>query len=82
MAGSAKAVADGAAAWYIRRSVTSRATRFAYGPSLATLYSTSDPRHRNRTIHKDCDGDAVHGVWGEFVAKVRFYDNGASAVVE
>jgi hypothetical protein len=82
MAGSAKAVADGAAAWYIRRSVTSRATRFAYGAVVRALYNISDWRHRGRIVYKDCDGDRVHGVWSATVAKVSLYDNGTNAIME
>jgi hypothetical protein len=82
MAGSAKAVADGAAAWYIRRSVTFRVTRFAYGVIGHRPCDRSDQRHRSRTVHNDCDGDNVHGVWSEIVAKVRFYNNGANAIID
>jgi hypothetical protein len=72
MAGSAKAVADGAAAWYIQRSVTSRTTRFAYGVHIKPPYDASNQKHRGRTVHKNFNGDNVHGVWGEIVAKVSF----------
>jgi hypothetical protein len=82
MAGSAKAVADGAAAWYIRRSVTSRATRFAYGIDCRKTYNDSDQRHHGRTIHKACDGDKVYWVWTEIAAKVSFHDSGANVIIE
>jgi hypothetical protein len=82
MASSAKAVADGAAAWYIRRSVTSRATRFAYGIHMKHPYNKDDWRHRGRTVRKDCDGDNVHGVWGQTVARVSLHNYGVDIVIE
>jgi hypothetical protein len=68
--GSDNAVADGGAAWYIRRSVSGRAMRFAYGMHMAFPYDASDVRHKGRKVYKDLDGDWVHGVWGLIVAKV------------
>jgi hypothetical protein len=77
MTGSAKAVADGAAAWYIRRAVTARATRFAYGTDATESYDDSNLRHRGRIVHDSYNGKRVSGTWSEIVAKVGFHDNGA-----
>jgi hypothetical protein len=75
-------VADGAAAWYIRRSVTVRATRFAYGIAMRLPYDRFDPRHRGRTVNEDPDGDTVRGIWSEIVAKVNSHDNDIGAIIE
>jgi hypothetical protein len=68
---SGKAVADGAVAWYIRRSVTGRATRFAYGISVTRLYDPSDWRHNGRS---DPEGDAIKRCWSEIVDKASSLD--------
>jgi hypothetical protein len=68
--GRGKAVADGAAAWYIRRSVTGRAARFAYGTTIRLKYDPSNPTHVGRTVRHDVDGDFVNGFWSEIVKKV------------
>jgi len=69
-----KAVADGAVAWYIRRSVTGRATRFAYGVEVLHPYEPSDFRHGRRKVRRNFDGDYVEGIWNEIVAKDHTFE--------
>jgi hypothetical protein len=71
---SAKAVADGAVAWYIRQSVKGRAARFAYGISIRVPYDRNSSKHEGRQVHQDNVGDYVLGVWSAIVAKVSLFD--------
>jgi len=74
-ASSAKAVADGAAAWYISSFVIARATRFRYGITIRVPHDTSDWRQNGRAVSHDFDGEFVHGVWSEIIAKVGLFAN-------
>jgi hypothetical protein len=68
---SGKAVADGAAVWYIRRSVTGRATRFAYGINIISKYDPFNEMHKGREVVDLPAGDFVQGVWSPIVNKVK-----------
>jgi|ERR1700722_10434644 len=74
-ASSAKAVADGAAAWYISSFVIARATRFRYGITVRVPHDTSDRRQIGRAVSHELDGEFVNGVWSEIVAKVGLFGN-------
>jgi hypothetical protein len=72
---SAKAVADGAVAWYIQHSVKRRATRYAYGLSNMKLHDPENLLHRSRELSREVDGDFVRHVWSQIIAKVRNFIN-------
>ncbi|TFK18829.1 hypothetical protein FA15DRAFT_241935 [Coprinopsis marcescibilis] len=55
-----KAVSDGAIAFYLGRSVTSRISKFAYGIIVSVDYDRSDPEHRRRRAKAYV---AVDGQW-------------------
>lgn len=69
---SAKAVADGAIIWFAKQAVKARATRYAFGVHNMVTYNAADPRHQNRPVHTDREGEFVWGVWSEIVPRVRF----------
>jgi hypothetical protein len=66
---TAKAVAVGAVAWRIQRSVVARATRFALGIPLAVHYDPDNEDHQGREISDEFDGKWVRGAWHEIVLK-------------
>jgi hypothetical protein len=66
---AAKAVAEGAAIWYIQHSVVARATRFSYGIHAREAFSNSNPMHRGRKVERSSGGDHVAGVWDEIVPR-------------
>ncbi|KAK1226878.1 hypothetical protein PQX77_010125, partial [Marasmius sp. AFHP31] len=53
-----KAVADGAASFYLDHMVSARVSRFTYGIECNVLYKPSDPEHRKRslTVYTDLAG--------------------------
>jgi hypothetical protein len=64
-------VADGAVIWLARLSVTSRATRFAYGVQIIVPFDANNQSHRGRPIVAGADGvDHVIGFWCEVVPRV------------
>lgn len=66
-----KAAADGAVIWLARLSVTSRATRFAYGARVGVPFDTKNESHRGRPTFTSADGLCyVSGVWSEIVPRV------------
>ena len=75
-------MADGAAAWYIRRSVTGRATRFAYGVSTKLPYDPSKREHRGKKLLRDFEGQYVTGIWNEIVPKVKLSDIKVEPVID
>jgi hypothetical protein len=66
---NAKVVAEGAAIWHIKQSVTARATRFAYGASVLLPHQPNDPEHSGRKVQAYPDRDLVAGHWNEIVGK-------------
>ncbi|KAK6977910.1 hypothetical protein R3P38DRAFT_3120844 [Favolaschia claudopus] len=67
-----KAVANGALAWHLDSSVSSRIAKYHYGISVRVAVDEGDPEHRNagRTRFTGLDGvHYVHGVWSGIVKK-------------
>jgi len=71
---TAKAVADGAVAWFVQKSVKARATRFAFGARIKVPYSASYWRHNGRKVHHDVEGDFVYGYWNQIVPKDHVFE--------
>ena len=68
---SVKAVANGALAWHIDNTVSSRVSRFHYGTMIRVPYDKDDKDHEGRISFKDLDGEEyVSGAWSRIVAKV------------
>ncbi|KAJ1299868.1 hypothetical protein OPQ81_002662 [Rhizoctonia solani] len=67
---TAKAVADGAVIWCGKTSVTSRATRAAYGLDINVPYNPSDRDHYGRRIHRHAAGYEylIHG-WSQIIGQ-------------
>ena len=66
-----KAAADGAVIWLARSSVTSRATRFAYGSEKRVPFDSKNKNHKSRPTFIDADGVCyITGLWCEIVPRV------------
>lgn len=66
---SAKPVADGAAMWAVAQTVSSRATRYAYGIDMSIPRNNRDEEHRSRPIIKFTSSERVDGAWSEIIAR-------------
>jgi hypothetical protein len=68
---STKAVANGALAWYLDKSVSARVNKYHYGTQVGLLSTPSDPDMTGRARFIDNAGETrVDGGWSPIVAKV------------
>jgi hypothetical protein len=71
MVGRTKAVANGALAWALTNSVTTRINKYHYGCKVFRFYSASDPDMIGRPVHHHMTGrDVVRGCWSTVIAQV------------
>jgi hypothetical protein len=69
--GRTKAVANGALAWALNNSVTTRINKYHYGCEVNAWYSPQDPTMVGRTVHVHVSGrKVVHGAWSNIIAQV------------
>jgi len=62
---AAKAVADGSVIWFVKRFVSARATRFAFGTDIVIPVPPSDDS--DRTVVFTADGPSFIGGWSQIV---------------
>jgi hypothetical protein len=68
---SVKAVANGALAWHIDNTVSSRVSRFHYGTRIRVPYDKDDKDHKGRMPFKSLNREEyVSDAWSRIVAKV------------
>jgi hypothetical protein len=71
---STKAVANGALAWYLDKSVSVRVNKYHYGTWVSLPWTSSDPEMIDRLPFVDNTGEArVTGGWSGIVTKVSHF---------
>jgi hypothetical protein len=66
-----KAVANGALAWFLDNSVTTRVNKYHYGVSIGIPYVAHDPEMEARPRYMSPSGEwRVNGAWSSVVKKV------------
>lgn len=61
--------------WAVAQTVSSRATRYAYGIDMSIPRNNRDEEHRSRPAIKLTSGERIDGAWSEIVARVSFSNN-------
>lgn len=66
-----KAVANGALAWHIDTTVSSRVSKYHYGTRVQIPYQKDNKEFQRRNPYVDLDGvEYVNGAWSGIVEKV------------
>jgi hypothetical protein len=73
---STKAVANGALAWYLDKSVAVRVNKYHYGTLVNLPWSSFDPEMVGRPRYIDAAGQTrVSGAWSSIVTKARLLND-------
>ncbi|KDQ12464.1 hypothetical protein BOTBODRAFT_34432 [Botryobasidium botryosum FD-172 SS1] len=72
---TSKAVADGAVIWFMKHSVTARATRFAFGTQVIVPAHSIDGPKIGRRVFQNPDGPYITGGWWQVVPKGQVLEN-------